>query len=66
MIKRLKHLLLWLVLVALLGLVASYFFDVHFWTATAIAAVALVANGLFSEWEDRQPGGFYNPKDHDE
>lgn len=62
MTQWLKYGIAWLVIVGLSAEAASYFFDVGFWTAAIIAAVALIANGLFAEWEDRQPGGFYNPK----
>jgi hypothetical protein len=32
-----------------------------FWAGVAIVAVALFANGIVAEVEDRAPGGFNNP-----
>ena len=66
MVRWLKYAIVWAIIVALLGTIASHFTGVHFWTAAIIAAAALVANGIFAEWEDRRPGGFYNPKDSEE
>lgn len=66
MIQWLKYAAVWLVIVIIFGTTASYLFDVSSWIAAAIVAFALIANGLFAEWEDRQPGGFYNPKGSDE
>ena len=59
--ERLLGLLVGLAIVSALGAVARYAFGINFWAAALIAWLALIANGLFAEWEDRQPGGFYNP-----
>jgi hypothetical protein len=64
--SSLKFAGVWLAIVCSIGAGASYFLDISFWTAALIVGVALIANGLFAEWEDRQPGGFYNPKDKDQ
>jgi hypothetical protein len=58
---RIIGLLIWLVIVAVLGAFAYYAFGINFWAAAIIAGLALIANGLLAEWEDRRPGGFYNP-----
>jgi hypothetical protein len=58
--RWLKYALAWLIIVVLLGAVGNYFFHIGFWTAAIIAGLALVANGLVAEWENRQPGGWSN------
>ncbi|HMN73779.1 MAG TPA: hypothetical protein PKA55_18110 [Rhodoblastus sp.] len=32
-----------------------------FWLSLIMSVAAMILNGFFAEWEDRQPGGFYNP-----
>ena len=59
--ERLLPLLIGLAIVGALGAIARYAFGINFWVAALIAALAMIANGLFAQWEDRQPGGFYNP-----
>ena len=63
--ERILGLLIWLVIVGSLGAFARYVFGINYWAAAVIAGIALIANGLFAEWEDRQPGGFYNPRSGD-
>ena len=59
--QRVLGLFIWLAIVAAFGAFARYAFGMNFWAAALIAALALIANGLFAKWEDRQPGGFYDP-----
>ncbi len=59
--QRLLPLLIGLAIVGALGAIAHYAFGINFWAAALIAGLAMIANGLFAEWEDRQPGGFDNP-----
>ncbi len=65
--QRLFAPLIGLAIVGGLGAIAHYAFGMNFWVAALILGLAMVANGLFAEWEDRQPGGFFNPdgKDND-
>lgn len=60
--KWLLYASIWLCICGLAGLVAARFFQVSFWTAFAIAAGALLLNGVVAEIEDRRPGGFLNPR----
>jgi hypothetical protein len=60
--QRIVGLLIWLAIVGALGAFARYALAINFWAAAIIAGVALIANGLFAEWEDHRPGGFYNPR----
>jgi hypothetical protein len=59
--RRIFGLLIWFAIVGVLGAFARYAFGINFWIAVLIAGLALIANGLFAEWEDWRPGGFYNP-----
>lgn len=52
--KRLFYTLIWLVISLLAGVVGNYLFNVNFWVASLIAGLALIANGLIAEWEDRR------------
>ncbi len=36
-------------------------FGAPFWLSFGGIAGAFIANGFLAEWEDHQPGGFYNP-----
>ena len=54
MMKRLVYTLIWLVISLLAGALGNYLFKVNFWVASLIAGVALIANGLIAEWEDRR------------
>jgi uncharacterized membrane protein len=51
--SRLKYSLLWIAICVLAGAAARYLIGVGFWSATLIAAVALVAHGIVADWEDR-------------
>ena len=59
--QRLLGLFIWIAIVAALGVFGSYALGIKFWVAAVIAGLALIANGLFAAWEDRRPGGFYDP-----
>ena len=52
--KRGVYVLIWLVVSLLVALVGQYFFKVNFWIASLIAGLALIANGLIADWEDRR------------
>jgi hypothetical protein len=52
--KTLHYTLIWLVISLLAGALGNYFFEVDFWIASLIAGLALIANGLIAEWEDRR------------
>lgn len=52
--KRLFYTLIWLVISLAAGALGNYFFNVNFWVASLIAGLALIANGLIAEWEDRR------------
>ena len=52
------HLVIWLGIVAVVGLGLSYISGLPYWGASAIIAVALIVTGLVAEIEDRSPGGF--------
>jgi hypothetical protein len=52
--KRMLYTFIWLAISLLAGVLGNYLFNVDFWTASLIAGLALVANGLIAEWEDRR------------
>ncbi len=52
--QRVLYTLIWLVISLLAGAVGNYLFKVNFWVASLIAGLALIANGLIAEWEDRR------------
>ena len=52
--KRMLYTLVWLAISLLAGVVGNYLFNVDFWIASLIAGLALIANGLVAEWEDRR------------
>ena len=52
--KRLVYSLIWLVISLLFGVLGNYVFKVNFWVAAFIAALAMIANGVIAEWEDRR------------
>ena len=52
--KRLVYTLIWLLISLLAGALGNYLFKVNFWVAALIAGLALIANGLVAEWEDRR------------
>lgn len=54
MMKRLVYFFIWLVISLLAGALGNYLFKVDLWVASLIAGLALIANGLIAEWEDRQ------------
>jgi len=56
-----KLLAAWLALCVLGGGFLSWMSGLPFWAGVAIVAVALFANGIVAEVEDRAPGGFNNP-----
>ena len=53
-----NHLVIWLAVVAVFGLVLSYISGLPYWSASAIIAAALIVTGIVAEIEDRSPGGF--------
>ena len=53
-----KHFVIWLGVVAVVGLGLSYISGLPNWGASAIIAAALIVTGLVAEIEDRSPGGF--------
>ncbi len=50
-----------LCIAVVIALIVSWLFHFSFWLALPLAVVAMIANGIFAEWEDNQPGGFNNP-----
>jgi hypothetical protein len=50
---RVKYPVVWLTISMLAGALGRYFFELEFWSATLIAGLALIANGLIATWEDR-------------
>ena len=53
-----KHLVIWLGIVAVVGLGLSYISGLPYWGASAVIAAALIVTGLVAEIEDRSPGSF--------
>lgn len=54
LMKRLVSALIWLFISLAAGALGHYFFRVNFWVASLIAGLALLANGLLADWEDRR------------
>ncbi|WP_220813700.1 hypothetical protein [Pseudomonas paralcaligenes] len=52
--KRILYTLTWLCISLLAGFAGSYIFKIDFWIAFLIAGLALIANGLIADWEDRR------------
>ncbi|MBN8794179.1 hypothetical protein [Thermomonas alba] len=52
--KRVLYTLVWLAISLLAGTAGHYIFKVDFWIASLIAGLALIANGLIADWEDRR------------
>jgi hypothetical protein len=52
--KKLLYFVIWLIVSLMAGVVGNYLFHVGFWIASLIAGIALIANGLIAEWEDRR------------
>ena len=52
--KKIVNSVIWVVIVLLGGALGNYLFKVDFWIASLIAGLALIANGLIAEWEDRR------------
>ena len=52
--KRLVYTLIWLVISLFAGALGNYLFNVNFWVASLIAGLALIANGVIAECEDRR------------
>ena len=50
---RLKATLTWLAIPLLAGVSGSYFLELGFWSTALIVGLALIANGLLADWEDR-------------
>lgn len=46
--------LAWLAISLLAGAAGHYIFGINFWIASLIAGLALIANGLIADWEDRR------------
>ena len=58
----------WFIGLAIAGMVAwllTWLFGLPFIAAFLLTAGAMFLNGLVADWEDRRPGGFYNPRDKD-
>ena len=55
--------LFWLCGVAAVAAAAQWLFGLPMLVGVPVIAIALMANGWLAEWEDRRPGGFYNPKE---
>lgn len=53
MVERLKYASGWLTISLCAGALGHYVFDLEFWSTTAIAGLALIANGFLAAWEDR-------------
>ncbi len=51
--RKVTHVLIWLVITIFVGAAGSYFFALNFWWSSFIAGIALVVNGMIAEWEDR-------------
>lgn len=47
----------------IVGGMISWLSGMNFVLSSLLVGGALVVNGLLAEWEDRRPGGFFNPKD---
>ena len=52
--NRVFYTLIWLGMSLLTGLLGSRLFQIDFWLASLIAGLALLANGLLADWEDRR------------
>ncbi len=52
--RKITHILIWLVIALLAGAAGSYFLKLNFWWSSLVVGIALVVNGLFAEWEDRK------------
>lgn len=50
---RLKLTLIWLAISLLAGAGAYYLFELNFWLSALIAGLALIANGVLADREDR-------------
>lgn len=61
----LRYTLLWLIACAVVAGLLYWITGLPFAIGFLIVAIALILNGLLAEWEDRRPGGFYNPHDKD-
>jgi hypothetical protein len=51
--KRFLHIAVWVLISLVLGAIGSYLFNLSFWLTTAIAAIALIINGVIAEIEDK-------------
>lgn len=61
-----KSFLIFLVVASGIGLLVSKWFNVGFWLAFIIIAIAICVVGWIAFFEDELPGGFDNPRDHEE
>ena len=52
----------WLALCVAGGALLAWLSGMPFWSGAAIAAVALVVNGVIAEVEDNAPGGCNDPR----
>lgn len=52
--KLIIIMLTWLIISVIAGAISAYFFQMNFWLSTAIVGLALIANGLIADWEDRR------------
>jgi len=62
---RLQGLAIWVAIAACAGVIGHYGFGANFWLVAILTIMSLVVNGWIIEWEDRQPGGWLNPKGSD-
>lgn len=53
MTVRLKSIIGWLAISALAGALGSFLLDLDFWASVLIVGLALVANGVLANLEDR-------------
>lgn len=50
---RLRWALPGVVTSAIAGAIGNYLFDVSFWLIAILTLLSFIANGIFSDWEDR-------------
>ncbi len=51
--KKTSYFAIWVAVSLVLGAIGSYFFNLSFWLTSAIAAAALIINGLIADFEDK-------------
>jgi hypothetical protein len=63
--SRIIGLTIWLAIAAVAGAIGHFIFAASFWLVAVLTIMSLVVNGWIIEWEDRQPGGWSDPKGWD-